>query len=313
MGRGRILIASTILISVLCACTTSTDEIAQKEQLIPVGGTAIIGTKDTRATMALQDKVISSEITMGMFAFRSDASTDGIDNPYTFTFDGAGAFTHSGDKTLYYPVLKTVTLNVYSYIPYDANYTDFNTSYDFTVKSSQITDADYLSSDLLYGTFSGAQTTNKPVIVYMHKLSRLDFTLTIDNSISVSDIQGAVVSLVGVKPTVKFNPSDGSISDASGTEVDIPFMKIPSDATTVRTYTASVRFPPQTISAGDFLKITFKDNVTVITVKLNNDFVAAGSTYYPYSYNLTATAVNGGGASVKKFDEVLLSGTAQEE
>src|SRR5574344_1067858 len=316
MGRGRRLIKSIILISVLsilCACSTSSDESVLNEQLIPVEGKGSVWTRDTRATTALQDKVISSEITMGMFAFRSDESTYGISNPYTFTFDGNGSFTHSGEKTLSYPIKTSVSLNLFSYIPYNDSYIDFSSSYDFTVKSSQIEDADYLASDLLYGTFTGALESNRPNISYTHKLSRLDFTLTIDNTVAVEDMRSATISIVGIKPTVKFKPSDGSISDASGTEVDIPFMTIPSDATTIRTYTASVRFPPQLIETGDFIKITLNDQKTVITVKRTSDFTTTGGTYYTSDYNLTATAVSGGGASVKKFDEVNITGSATEQ
>jgi len=271
-----------------------------------------MGSKDTRATTALQDKVISTEVTMGIFAFRDDNITSTlISNPYTFKFDTEGNFSHSGEKILYYPSQTTVGLNLYSYIPYDATYTEFNGSYDFTVQSDQIEDLNYLSSDLLYGTFTSARADNVANINYTHKLSRLDFTLNLGDGIDMADMYGAVVSLVGINCTVTFKPSDGSISAASGAATDIPFLKIQTGATAT-SYTASVRFPPQTLEKGDFIKITLRDG-TVITKTLESDFTTAENKYYTSSYTLTATEVKGSSASVKKFDEVNITGSATEQ
>ena len=148
-------------------------------------------------------------------------------------------------------------VNVYSYHPYNEAWS-MAAVQTFNVNTDQSTDGAYLGSDLLYGLGSGTNGSKTLAVSYMHKLSKVVVTVLTDGS--QVDLDGATVSVCGVKPTVYIDLSDGTISEASGDAVRIKAGDLTAYANSVAAIVA-----PQTIGGGTaFIEVTTADGKTLI-------------------------------------------------
>ena len=318
--RRRTVISGIALICgmTLCSCSTTTEDSSVVKKPTPVEIVGLVGNMaNSRASQGLQSTALSTEVKMGLLAYNAADQTAEGTNPYEYTIAEGGKMSCSTTKTLYYP-FNGDALNIYSFIPYNdatSGYSDKDaTTYTFSILSDQTSDANYLTSDLMYGSFLNATETNQPSIRYYHKTARLDVNLTRDATLDMKYLKGATFSIVGVKPKVKILLSDGTVTtDDTAEEVSVDFLKIPTDASDdLTTFNASLRFPAQTFTGGnDFMRITFANGNTS-SIKLKNTFTAVNGTYYPYSFTLSPTSVTID-SQLAKFSEVNINGSATEQ
>ena len=318
--RRRTVISGIALICgmTLCSCSTTTEDSSVVTKPTPVEIVGLVGNKtNSRASQGLQSTALSTEVKMGLLAYNAATLKAVGTNPYMYTIAEGGKMSCSTTNTLYYP-FNGDALNIYSFIPYNdatSSYSDkAATTYTFSILSDQTSDANYLASDLMYGSFLNATETNQPSIRYYHKTARLDVNLTRDATLDMEYLRGATFSIVGVKPRVKILLSDGTVTtDDTAEEVSVDFLKIPTDASDdLTTFNVSLRFPAQTFTGGnDFMRITFANGKTS-SIKLNNTFTAVNGTYYPYSFTLSPTSVTID-SQLAKFSEVNITGSATEQ
>ena len=162
--------------------------------------------------------------------------------------------------------------------PYDGSYLDFKaihgnfgstvtkntTGQDaeitHSVKTTQSSETDVRTSDLLYAANVKAPTGQTVELSFGHKLSKIVVKLMSsdsDNSgsgISDDELDGATVTIIGVQPDVKFKLS-AMAATTNGDPIDI---SLGSGGINVREYECIV--PPQNIAEGkEFIRIELKD------------------------------------------------------
>lgn len=140
------------------------------------------------------------------------------------------------------------------------NSTERDAEITHSVKTTQSEETHVRESDLLYAAKNNAPTGQTVGLSFGHKLSKIVVKLVPsakDNSgsgISETDLDNATVTIIGVKPDVKFNIS----AMAATTNGDPTNISLGSGGTNVREYECIV--PPQDIAEGnEFIRITLKD------------------------------------------------------
>ena len=140
------------------------------------------------------------------------------------------------------------------------NSTERDAEITHSVLNTQSKETDVRTSDLLYASQSNSPTGKTVELSFGHKLSKIVVKLNPsakDNSgsgISDDDLDNATVSIIGVKPDVKFKISAMEATTV-GAAIDI---NLGSGGTNVREYECIV--PPQVIAEGnEFIRITLKD------------------------------------------------------
>ena len=235
----------------------------------------------------LQSTNIDATNSAGIFIIEDGvAPTVTYDLNMKYTADGAGALTPPTDKQPYFPITGN-GVNVYAYAPHNPAYTTLEgADKAFSVKADQTADADYISSDFIWGTPATnpvTRTSSSVSISFNHKLTKIDFTITAGTGFTAADLQGASVSIMSTKPDTKVNLKDGTVGAEEGTAAAIKAAKFAADATD---FTGSAIIIPQTVASGTaFIQVTLSNNKT-LTYKLEKEMKFA--TGNKYIYNITA-------------------------
>ena len=129
-----------------------------------------------------------------------------------------------------------------------------------SVETTQSSETEVRTSDLLYAAKNNAPTGQTVGLSFGHMLSKIVVILkpsVPDNSgsgISDDELEGATVSIIGVQPNATFKLS----AMAATTNGDATNISLGSGGTNVREYECIV--PPQNIAEGNvFIRITLKD------------------------------------------------------
>lgn len=172
-----------------------------------------------------------------------------------------------------------------------------------TVKTSQITDADYQQSDLVYAINTNVMPTADPVnLVFQHLMAQVEVALvpgnglTMDELISEGADTKATVTLLGLKTKVELRPDKtATINDYEGRELmlsnasepeDITIQTVPTDDISKALCGAAV-VVPQTVS-GRFICINYLGYNTYVNV--SNLRLKSG---YRYRFNVTVDRIGG--------------------
>ena len=244
----------------LAACQ-NTEDVQQQvvEQRIPIElRQQALTITETRAAQNLNDSYIAEGQTVAV-------KISGDETVYEFTTGANGTMT-APDPRPCYP--STGTVDIVAYYPSTAGES-------FTVASDQSTDASYQASDLMFASKTGQEKTTDAVeMEFEHKLSKFSVNVTAKDGITVSSI-----TLSGVKPTVTFNTTDGTVSEASGDAANIVI------ATSAATGAAVI--PAQTLENQTLEIVT---SAGTINYPINKTFAASNV----YTVNLTVqlTGVN---------------------
>lgn len=283
LGLAAMIAASTSFTS----CSNE-DELGARpsDGRTPITLTSNIATRTVNTE--LQETEIANGVQVGVFVAPTQAGELIADNAQ-ITSDGNGGLAGPIGN---YPTEEGATVGIYAYAPYNSAWTGkLNEAQTFTVKTDQTADADYLASDLLYGTPQDnavAASENAVPVQFKHKLTKIN--LAFDTDEYEGDLAGAKVSLVNVYTQTTINLSDGTLG-TSAQQADITVAEVSGDASSFK---ASAIIVPQDIAAdADFVRVELADG-TIVTAKLKD--VVAFETAKKYTYTVK---FNGSGDQVE--------------
>jgi hypothetical protein len=164
---------------------------------------------------------------------------------------------------------QTTAADFYGYYPYVSNISDA-TSYSFNVNSDQSAQANYKSSDFLWGTTKNQSPTTSAVSLTLdHLMSKVVINVAAGDGFTEAELKdkGVAIVLHNAKTQTKINLATGNVT-ASGNVGDIKPLK-QSDLSAI------LLLPPQTIS-GDIVEVTYNND----SYKLNKTFTCESGKQY---------------------------------
>jgi hypothetical protein len=282
----------------LAACTTDSTEVTtdRPEVAVPIVFTAVGDGDVTRAGTSLLSNLAGKSVNVYMQATKP-GSPDPVAVPISGLTNDHAAFTVGSLSAGYYPLTNATTfykpgaatsVSAYALYPTTAAPTSYGGSVSFSVNTAQNIDDNYVSSDLCHAdavTLTGTSTLTG-TLAFHHLMAKV--TVTVTNNESVEPI--TKVELLNVKPTLTFTPASYAFSGPSLTGLTAE-----GSATTITLYSGSITtgnsascscvIPPQTIAAGDFIRVTRASGTATYPL-------AAATSFYPGTDNTYAITVN---------------------
>ena len=282
----------------LAACTTDTTEVTtdRPEVAVPIVFTAVGDGGMTRAGTSLLSNLAGKSVNVYMQATKPGTpdpevvTISGLSNDhavFTVGSESAGTFPLTNATTFYKPGAAT-QVSAYALYPTTAAPASYGDEVSFPVSDAQNTDANYISSDLCFAdavVLTGSSTLTG-TLAFHHLMAKV--TVTVTNNESVEPI--TKVELLNVKPTLTFTPASYAFSGPSLTGLTAE-----GSATTITLYSGSITtgnsasfscvIPPQTIAAGDFIRVTRASGTATY-------LLAAATSFYPGTDNTYAITVN---------------------
>jgi hypothetical protein len=247
------------LFSNVLGMTRSELEGSNEEQESTSQGTTLVDT-------GIQNEAFVTGETL--YAWIDDSSNNALYKAKKLTVGSNNALTDS-NSALYYPVSGS-TVNVTAIHGTVSGITENTTAkpsaYNFTVNTSQTTNANYLASDLVYGYGSALKRQSSAhQITFYHMLSKVIFKVTLgtgfDSNVSVSSIKIGSVVTAGT-----FTPDNSKLSTLSDRNGMISAGSTTGDVTvrsaTESTYDWDAILVPQDV-AGKVITFTLSNNQTM--------------------------------------------------
>lgn len=276
LGLAAMIAASTSFTS----CSNE-DELGARpsDGRTPITLTSNIATRTVNT--ALQEDKIAQGVQVGVFVSPTEAGELIADNAQ-ITSDGDNGFTGTIGN---YPTGEGATVGIYAYAPYNSAWTGkLSEPQAFTVKTDQTADADYLASDLLYGTPENNQVAASQTAVpvkFTHKLTKINLAFNTDGS--DVELKGAAVSLVNVFTQTTINLSTGDLG-TSTQQADIAVAKFDGDTDK---FTASAIIVPQTVAANaNFVRVQLA-NGTTYDANISTNYTFDTGKVYTYTATFT--------------------------
>ncbi len=282
----------------LAACTTDTTEVTtdRPEVAVPIVFTAVGDGDVTRAGTSLLSDLAGKSVNVYMQATKPGtpnpegvAITDLSNDHAAFTVrsESAGTFPLTNATTFYKPGAAT-QVSAYALYPTTAAPANYGASVSFSVNAAQNTDANYESSDLCFAdavVLTGSSTLTG-TLAFHHLMVKV--TVTVTNNHPTDPI--TKVELLNVKPTLTFTPSAYNYSATS-----LSGLTAGGTATAITLYSGSIAagatesfscvIPPQTIAAGDFIRVTNASNTAIYPL-------SGAISFYPGTDNTYTITVN---------------------
>lgn len=282
MKKKDFFITAVMAVTLFASC--SNDELAQQQPdiatrhaielttSIETSGTRTAGKPVTRAAASLQSTTVDTQATLGVFVtYNSQQSTtpSSVNVPFTYSSDSQ---TWSSASPFYFPSDGS-SIDITVYTPYQDDITtvdDIPTADNFTVKSDQTSDADYLASDLLTGSRSRVFYTGLPTnVTLQHMLSKVSVTITPGKGLTIDDLKGAYMKIGSVGITLPTSFAD--------------------DATNI---TQAVILTPATLSQDtELISITFPSGVYYQYI-LQSELTLAAGNQYSYAFTINAMGIS---------------------
>ena len=245
----------------------------------PITLTSNIATRTVNTE--LQETEIANGVQVGVFVAPTQAGELIADNAQ-ITSDGNGGLAGPIGN---YPTEEGATVGIYAYAPYNSAWTGkLNEAQTFAVQTNQTADADYLASDLLYGTPQNnavAASENAVQVQFKHKLTKINLAFNTEGT--EIDLKGATVSLANVMTQTTINLSDGTLGTSTA-PADVTVAKFASDATR---FAASAVIVPYTTTAGDqFVRVQLEDGTTY-EANISSAFTFETGKQYTYTATFT--------------------------
>lgn len=263
----------TTLFWMFTACSNDLDGIDTERTTTLTLTSQMAATRSINAS--IQSTQIANGVQVGVFATAGDI------NNHVLTANGNGTFM---GEAMTLPTSSS-SIDVYAYAPYQSNWTA-NAANTFSVQTDQSTDAGYLASDLLWGSNTGVSVTTNTTadITFAHLLSKLMVVIVKKSGANLT-MAGATVSIVGTKVTTTFNPSSGTLGEASGEPTHI----LMATLTDENAATVAAIVVPQTVNANtNFLKIELAAG-NIFYVKLDNTVAFVSGKSYVLGVELDTT------------------------
>lgn len=259
----KILLLTAIISLALASCQ-SEDSIEQNQSEIQL--TSVINPMSRATSLTQQSTQIASGQEVGVIINGAKEAHTNV----KWTVGEDGALTNTSTPIYW----SNTEATIYAYHPYNSSWSGTDKLESFSVNTDQSTDAGYLNSDLLWATKTGTKTSNPVELSFVHKLSKINVTLT---STDIADLSGATISICGTKTSTSFNPITGELSAASN------IANIKAGVTTTEAYTASAIIIPQTVANGtQLIKVTHNNKNFYYKLSTDKEFKAGHS----YSYTL---------------------------
>ena len=308
MKKNLFLIAVATV--VVAACSSDLDETSVVESY-PVRLCTDGLTGMTRAGQSVQLTQFVADQQVGIFLAEDNGGpvTSGTnvttyDQPLTYVANGSGGLAN----TQYWPQDGN-GLHIFGVYPLSAATTAgaYNaTGKSFSVQTDQSADANYMASDLMTGLPTEgnpvSRTTNAVPLTFTHLLTKIDVNLSTGDGFTSAELDAAVVSILGTKPSTTFNVQNATVGDASG------------DATTITAgtgTTTSAIIVPQTLAAGsNFIQVTIGGGNYIY--KLPAAITFESSTKYTYNLTVSKTGLTLNGTTITPWNSVApIDGTAE--
>lgn len=238
----------------------------------------------SRAAQDLQLTQFASTEKISVFINEQD---DGTSTTYTqpleFTANGSGGLAPGSQP--YFPQ-SGKGVNIYACYPKTAA-TAVTTAKDFTILTDQSGDTNYKASDLMLGVPASnpvSRTSSAVALTFTHQLSKINIELVAGAGLQASDLDGAVVTLKNILPTISFDPKTGITGDAKGTAADVTVM-----TAATATLTGSAIIIPQAIAqTAAFIEVKLKSG-GILTHKLAAATTFAAKSVYSYQITVKLT------------------------
>ncbi len=254
---------AAISLITLAACNFTDDEVANDQPSAPVPVTLSAQIADlTRAnadsSLNYQYIANNSNVTVRISAANASVYTD-----YVYTTTSTPGQLALPLAPPYYPTNGNA-IKIIAYHPAKANTDRFTLSTEqpthFTVANDQTTAANYVSSDLMWsnGVASVSKTDAVQGLRFVHKLCKIYVKAT--GVGSVTKIHS--IKVKQVKPTVTFDPADGTVAlDGEASTTDVTLFSEDTAGSGTITENGVAIIPAQTLT-GSLLEITYSDGGT---------------------------------------------------
>ena len=183
---------------VLLVCASCANDLPEVDDNI-IRIQANVGMAATKAASNVQGTQFEDDEKVNIYLFEHlDASSSAVYNYgsaglVAHSADGAGGLTPDGGA-LYFPA-NGHGIDVYGIYPLTV--TESTTSFTFTVKEDQTTDANYKASDLMYAPCQSDKKKGSPVVLpFAHKLSKVIVKLVQGNGLNTNDLNNATVQIL---------------------------------------------------------------------------------------------------------------------
>lgn len=276
----------------LAACSSDNEEVKVAENS-PIRLSTQSLTGLTRAGQSVQLTQFAANENVGIFLAEDNvgtAVTTGTNvttysQPLTYVADGAGNLSN----TQYWPQDGN-GLHIFGVYPLAAATTAaaYNaTGVSFSVAADQSNDAGYKASDLMTGLPTAgnpvARTTSAVPMTFTHLLTKIDVNLTAGSGFTQTEMDNAVVSILGTKPTTTFNVQNATIGAASGTAAIVAGTGAANSAIIV----------PQEVAAGNFIQVAVGGGNYIYALTAATTFDAKKCYIYNITVNKTGLVLTG--------------------
>lgn len=213
------ILGITLLVGILASCSDSDEHFEPG-----TNNNEIRLTSKVSFARSAYDTQLNSGNKVGFYvtewldgATKGDPAVKNLYSNVELTADGKGYFDYG--TSMYYPSSGN-KVDFYAYHPYQSSAPADVTAIPFSINDDQTKLANYLASDLLWANNDGVNRNNTIVpIEFKHKLSKLEFTIKKGNGTDLQNLNK--VEVLQVLPNTTLNLTDGSITEAGGTPVNV--------------------------------------------------------------------------------------------
>ncbi|MBO4800577.1 MAG: fimbrillin family protein [Bacteroidaceae bacterium] len=273
------------------ACSSDNEEVKVAEKSAIRLSTQSL-TSMTRAGQSIQLTQFDADENVSIFLVEdvngtqtpSGTNVTTYSNPLAYTTGNAGALTPAAAQ--YWPQDGN---GLFIFGIYPASAVTSSTAYNgtditFSVAADQSSTAGYKASDLMMGAPTGGnpvtRTTSEVPMTFTHLLTKINVNLTAGDGFTETEMNNAEVSILGVKPTTTFGVQGTAVTEGSGTATNI--------AAGTGASTSAI-IVPQTVMAGNFIKITIGGGDYYYALAANKFF--ASQTLYTYNLTVNKTGL----------------------
>lgn len=278
MKKMMLLAAATL---VFAACSNDDENVDNWNGEIRLCSGLTVQQSGTRAVTGIQSEQFDTDEKIDVFISEAvqsgQTATTTYPQPLVYTAGVNGAMNPATQ-----PFFPTSGNGVTIYAVYPSGAYSSGT---FTIQPNQEGDDAYKASDLMYGEANEGKVVERTgssiPLNFNHLLSKVTVKLKAGKGMTDEKLAGAKVVIPGVKTTVPFTASTGTIGTANdGTTADINVFTAASGS-----LDGSAVIVPQTLSEG-FLRITLKDDGTLIG-RLDDGQAPVLESGYEYIYTIT--------------------------
>jgi uncharacterized protein (TIGR02145 family) len=289
----KILLLTAMIVAgmMTTSCSSDDDSMEQHTALRPGDVPIVLSSNVQPESRTASPLPVNTSVTV----WADDANSDAYFGAWQLTANASGK-------------LVSVSVNEQKYYPMDKSYIDIyatsgisttsNEAFPTTAKS-KIVAADqsaanaYKASDVLYGVVNHVNSASTDVDISMyHMMTKVSVSLVAGSEITQEELATAQVSLVNVQREALFTPAKATAIEMQTPSTRGAMMQAGTDDDNKGEIAMSTTacIPPQTVSAGRFIKVsaTTSEGLQDFYVTLDNSMTLSSG----YSYNFEVTVNN---------------------